>query len=66
MSGYSFKESTLRGDRKPRVNLCGSCGQESDALLCDDCMDDIQESFKAAGQARGEWESTAEMERRTR
>jgi hypothetical protein len=32
-------EARIKGDRKPRYNLCGSCGQAIGAseLLCEDC-----------------------------
>lgn len=37
MSSYGVKEARISRERKPRVNLCGSCGEECDSLLCDDC-----------------------------
>lgn len=32
-------EARIKGDRKPRYNLCGDCGQAIGAseLLCEDC-----------------------------
>lgn len=39
MSGYGAKEARINKERKPRVNLCGACGDEIDAneLLCTEC-----------------------------
>lgn len=38
------REPKVKGDRRPRVNLCGVCGEEisETELLCKDCrrMDD--------------------------
>jgi hypothetical protein len=33
------RETKIKGDRRPRVNTCGDCGDEIDdtSLLCDDC-----------------------------
>ena len=35
-------ERQIRGDRKPRVNLCGSCGTElpDTELLCAECRNE--------------------------
>ena len=32
-------EARIRGDRKPRINLCGDCGGSiaETGLLCEDC-----------------------------
>jgi len=37
MSGYGVREARINQERKPRVNLCGDCGRECDALFCDSC-----------------------------
>ena len=33
------REPRIKADRRPRVNLCGECGDEIDEteLLCEDC-----------------------------
>jgi hypothetical protein len=35
----AIAEARIKGDRKPRYNLCGSCGQAIGAseLLCENC-----------------------------
>jgi hypothetical protein len=35
----AIAEARIKGDRKPRYNLCGDCGQAIGAseLLCEDC-----------------------------
>jgi hypothetical protein len=40
MAGYGVayaKETRIKGNRKPSINVCGSCGEECDGLLCVDC-----------------------------
>lgn len=39
MAGYGAKEARINRERKVRVNLCGSCGEEIDQneLLCIEC-----------------------------
>jgi hypothetical protein len=38
MSDSRYKSETkIKGDRKPRANYCGDCGEECDGLLCDEC-----------------------------
>jgi hypothetical protein len=56
MSHTMKYEPSLKGERKPRVNYCGDCGEECDSLLCDDC----------AVSVTSRWEPVMEMERRTR
>jgi hypothetical protein len=42
MSHTMKYEPSLKGERKPRVNYCGDCGEECDGLLCDDCIYEVQ------------------------
>jgi hypothetical protein len=39
MSATAVMERQIKGDRKPRVNLCGDCGIviAFTQLLCEDC-----------------------------
>jgi hypothetical protein len=37
MAGYGIKEARIDRQRKPNGNVCGSCGEESVALLCSAC-----------------------------
>jgi hypothetical protein len=39
MSASAVMERQIKGDRKPRINLCGDCGQTIGAseLLCEEC-----------------------------
>lgn len=39
MSASAVMERQIKGDRKPRVNLCGDCGCciPQNELLCEDC-----------------------------
>lgn len=39
MSATAVAEIRFKGARRPRVNLCGSCGDpiQSTELLCEDC-----------------------------
>jgi len=39
----AIAEARIRGDRKPRYNLCGDCGQvvSETELLCADCRQSI-------------------------
>ena len=43
MSDSRYKSETkIKGDRKPRANYCGDCGEECDGLLCDECLNDVR------------------------
>jgi hypothetical protein len=40
MAGYGVayaKETRIKGIRRPNVNVCGSCGDECEGLLCVEC-----------------------------
>ena len=50
-------EARIKGDRKPRVNLCGDCGciLPATELLCADCrqsilVQDTEEEVNAFGE----------------
>lgn len=40
MSGYSVTEKKITGDKKPKVAVCGSCGEPvaKGRLVCDECV----------------------------
>jgi len=42
MSATAVAEARIKGDRKPRINLCGCCGQSIGAteLLCNNCRNE--------------------------
>lgn len=61
MAGYGVKEARINRERKPRVNVCGSCGDECTSLICDECRGEV-----LVTAAPSQWEPTDEQERRTR
>ena len=52
MASYGAKEARIDRSRKPRVNLCGSCGEDIDAneLLCAACRKPTVESEDEVNQ----------------
>jgi hypothetical protein len=44
MSSVGVAEQRIKGDRKPRVNLCGDCGCciPATELLCSECREGLR------------------------
>jgi len=40
MAGYSVTEKKITGDKRPKVAVCGSCGEPvaKGRLVCDECV----------------------------
>lgn len=54
MAGYGAKEARINRERKVRVNLCGSCGEEIDQneLLCTECRGTVATTEDEGEEAR--------------
>jgi hypothetical protein len=44
MAGYGAKEARITRERKPNLNICGSCGDECSGLLYTECIRIVTET----------------------